>query len=259
MLYPLANLYGRFFARKSFFKLNKLLYHCALRGMGIMNVERTGEYPFLDKLSLKKGDVVLDIGGNIGKYSLHLKQQYPEAEIFAFEPNPASFSKLSEQANIKGFKAFNFGFSDKEGTATIYDTVEKSGSAHASLYPEVIKDLHKTTLKPVEIELKKLDDFLEEQKIERIALLKIDTEGHELTILKGASNAIRQGKIERIHFEFNEMNLISKSTMYDFYQLLGNNFELYRILPQGLLPLEAYTPLYHELYAFQNIVALRKP
>lgn len=259
MLYPLANLYGRFFARKSFFKLNKLLYHCALRGMGIMNVERTGEYPFLNSLKLKKGDVVLDIGGNVGKYSQHLKKQYPEVDILAFEPNPASFSKLAEQAKALGFKAFNFGFSNQEGTATIYDTVEKSGSAHASLYAEVIEDLHKSTLKPVEITLKKLDDFLEEQKIERIALLKIDTEGHELAILNGALNAIRQGKIERIHFEFNEMNLISKATMYDFYKLLGDNFSFYRILPHGLLPLEAYTPLYHELYAFQNIVALRKP
>ena len=71
-----------------------------------------------------------------------------------------------------------------------------------------------------------------------IDLLKIDTEGNEFNVLKGAKKLFEFNKIKAIHFEFNQMNIVSKSSFKDFWDLLNENFIFYRILPRGrLLPI----------------------
>ena len=92
------------------------------------------------------------------------------------------------------------------------------------------------------------------ERIDIIDFLKVDTEGHELAVLQGASSLIEDGRIGCIHFEFNEMNIVSRVFFLDFRELL-HNYKLYRLLPNGLLPL-GDSPLETELFAYQNIVAL---
>jgi len=69
---------------------------------------------------------------------------------------------------------------------------------------------------------------------------------------------LSEKKIKAIHFEFNEMNIISKISFKNFWDLLIG-FEFYRMLPGGnLIRLKKYSPLSCEIYAFQNIVAILK-
>ena len=138
----------------------------------------------------------------------------------------------------------------------LYDYYEKDGSSHASLYREVIEEIrHQRSIK-YDVKVKTLDDFCHEKKIQKIDLLKIDVEGHELQCLLGALDLLKQDKIKAIQFEFNEMNIISHSTFKDFWDLL-RGFKFYRLLPNGhLLYIKEYNPLYCEIYAYQNIVAL---
>jgi len=101
-----------------------------------------------------------------------------------------------------------------------------------------------------------LDDFTEKEKITYIDFLKIDTEGNELAVLLGASNLLEHKKIGCIHFEFNEMNIISRVFFRDFRKTLCN-YDLYRLLPNGLLPI-CDSPVLNELFAYQNVIALPK-
>ena len=101
-----------------------------------------------------------------------------------------------------------------------------------------------------------LDVFAEREKFRHIDFIKIDTEGNEFAVLQGASNLLKQGDIECIQFEMNEMNVVSRIFFNDFRKTL-NNYQLYRLLPRGLMPL-SNVPLETELFAFQNIFALHK-
>lgn len=125
------------------------------------------------------------------------------------------------------------------------------------MYKEVIEGIHKSRAVKHDIKVIRLDNFLEEHSIDSIDLLKIDTEGNELNALKGLGNWISQGKIKAIHFEFNEMNVISRSFFKDFWDILPNYY-FFRMVRDGLVPIEQYNPVDCEIYAFQNIVALIK-
>ena len=87
-------------------------------------------------------------------------------------------------------------------------------------------------------------------------MLKIDTEGYESEVLKGASRMISNELIDIIQLEFNEMNVISKVFLKDFYNMLpGYNF--FRLDSNRLIALNNYNPA-NEIFLFQNIVAVKQ-
>jgi len=122
---------------------------------------------------------------------------------------------------------------------------------------EVIEEIHKSETIKTEINITTIDDFVKEYNIKEIALLKIDTEGNELSVLQGAVNSLKESIINVIQIEFNEMNIISHTFLRDFIKILPN-YKFYRLLPTELLEIKDYTPVYHEIFAFQNIIAFRQ-
>lgn len=259
MLYQVADFYAKIFAHPLFHKFNKLLFHMGLRGLGVLNNENTGESKFLLRfLKNTPQPVVFDVGANVGNYTQHALQANQRATVFAFEPHPQNFEKLNQRFQEKGqIETINAGCGATQCKLKLYDYEGVNGSSHATLYPEVLQDLRDKKTVSLEVNLLCLDDFIIENKITKIDLLKIDTEGNELEVLKGSKNALQKGIIRAIHFEFNAMNLISRVYFRDFHKLLPQ-YQFYRILPNGLLKLPDYDPIYHELFAFQNVVALLK-
>jgi len=253
--------YQFLFARKAFYKFNKALYYLSLRGLGILNCENyklSGEQAFIEShfSTLKKG-VVLDIGANIGNYTKNILKISPDMQIYAFEPHPITYKKLTTSVVSKNFYPFNLAVGSKNSELQLYDYEDQDGSSHASMYKEVIEVIHKGKAVKHDIKVVRMDNFLKGHSIDRIDLLKIDTEGNELDVLKGLGNCIPEGKIKAIHFEFNEMNVISRSFFKDFWDILPN-YNFYRMLQDGLVPIEQYNPVHGEIYAFRNIVALIK-
>lgn len=137
----------------------------------------------------------------------------------------------------------------------IYTYLNDLNSEHASLYKEVFSDLHKDkSITSVKIELARLDEFCNNNKIDSIDFLKIDTEGNELDVLKGSIQMINEGKIKIIQFEFNEMNIISRVFLKDFYQIL-KDYKIYRLSEKRLIPLFQYDAT-NEIFKFQNMLAI---
>ncbi len=262
MLSVIYKLYGYLFARNIFRKFNTFLYQISLRGLGVLNYQGeylTGEKAWLrGYLKDKVKPIVLDVGANVGNYSKNVLSSNANCSIFAFEPHPITFKKLVANISSSQFKAFNVGVGIEKSTLSLYDYDTKDGSAHASLYKDVIKDLHKGNPISHSVEVIKLDGFLADKSLQVIDLLKIDTEGNEFNVLLGCKEFLNNRKIKAIHFEFNEMNIISKVSFKDFWDYL-NEYDFYRILPGGgLLKIKNYAPINCEIYAFQNIVALLK-
>lgn len=147
------------------------------------------EINFILKL-IKENDKILDIGANIGYYSLKISKNIENVEILAFEPIPKTFSYLKRNINlnkISNIKFFNYGFSDEEKNLNLYYYPEGSCNASAANLSER-KDIIKIPCKFTAI-----DKFVESNNI-FIDFIKCDVEGAELFILKGGFNTIKRDK-----------------------------------------------------------------
>jgi len=262
MLLWVFNLWAFIFGHRAWSKFNKFLYNLGLRGLGVLNytdIRLSGESHFLSRLApLLKNGVAFDVGANEGAYSSKLHTLYPSLTIFCFEPHPETYRRLAKRVTPLEIKPFNLGLGEKSGGALLYDYSEFDGSSHASLYDGVIVKLHQKPAQSHQVDISTLDEFATKQKVEFIDLLKIDTEGNELSVLKGAENLISQGRIKIIQFEFNEMNIFSGARFKDFWDLLSKKYFIFRLLPKGFLPISRYNPLDCEVYAYQNFVACIK-
>lgn len=260
MYSALLRLYALVFARQQFQYFNMLLFDLGLRGLGILNYQDrkiSGELAFLHQyLKGKDSPVVLDVGANAGSYSRDVVASNPSARVFAFEPHPYAFNRLVVDVALhQNVRPINSAVGDVSGRQVLHDRHSESGTTHASIFREVIEDIHKLQSSKWEVNVITLDEFIEEQRLVRVDLLKIDTEGYELNVLKGAVKAIRSGVFKAIQFEFNEMNVVSRVFFKDFIEMLPQ-YQLYRMLPGGLQRIDNYRPLRCELFAFQNIVAI---
>jgi len=201
--------------------------------------------------------VILDVGANVGKYSALARSLNQDVRIYAFEPHPVTYAVLEQTATSLNFTSINAAVGSEDGEITLYDYASNDGSSHASMYAGVIEGIHKGG-KPVshKCPILSLDGFCKERDIDEVRLLKIDVEGHEMAVLQGASRLITNKRVKMLHFEFNEMNIESRTYFKDFWDFLAADYDIYRMLPDGLVPIRNYSPVYCEIFAYQNIVAL---
>jgi len=236
----------------------------AYNDMGILkfeNEDRTGEryliYKFLKKIIGDNASPVLfDVGANVGKYSSMLRDAFPKAEIYAFEPNINAFRIF--QDNLKGkVDCLNLGMGAEEKAGQLFTYSSQPASSHASSFKEMLTVFHKSDdLAAIDFKMTTVDAFCKERRIDSIDLLKIDTEGCELQVLKGAHEMLSGGRVKVIQFEFGECNVFSRVFLRDFYEELPG-FRIYRLDSDRLIPLPAYEST-NEIFRFQNIVAVNK-
>jgi FkbM family methyltransferase len=255
-------------ARPAFAKFYYRLLNILLKLVGINNYRNShvsGEKRWI-ATCLERFDVqtVFDVGAFKGEYAKDLIKAGFKGQLFAFEPSLSSYNALVEAVKSMDatgeHRCMNIALSDQQGSATMYD-YGATGSSHATLYEGVIADIHGTAGKAPAtrtVSTDTLDNFCTANQIQLIDLLKIDTEGNEFRVLKGAERMLQEGRIRLIQFEFNEMNVVSRVFFKDFYDLLAPRYDLYRLLPSGLLPISNYDTRQQEILIFQNIVAVRK-
>jgi FkbM family methyltransferase len=236
-------------------------YRDGLHAVGVLNYENytvSGERRFLTRLLQQFPTcAVLDVGANTGQYSELVRELAPQAIIHAFEPHPIAFATLAQLAARIGATARSLALGAARGEVELFDYADMPGSQHASLFREVIEHVHRRPSASWKVPCETLDAVVAEIGLTRIGLLKVDTEGNELSVLQGGRQLITSGSIDVIQFEFNEMNVISRVFMKDFFTLL-ENYRIYRLLPEGVLEFVVYDPTFMEVFAFQNIVAIRR-
>jgi FkbM family methyltransferase len=174
---------------------------------------------------LKEGDVVLDIGANIGTVALESAALTGcNGRIFAFEPHPRIFKYLNSNIKINNFKnieTFNTALGDHEGTIMLTDNY--SDDQNKVQLDSSSRNIHKISIRP-------LDNILIDRlmNIDRIALMKIDVEGYELFVIRGARKILSRCEcvyIESYEEHFNKYGY----TTSDMLNILENNgFYLYK-------------------------------
>jgi FkbM family methyltransferase len=232
-------------------------------------IESSGETWVLSEIAARAcneidSPVVFDVGANVGDYSLCLRRFLPTAKVYAFEPARSVYQQLVSTIVAahagEQIKPYNFGFSDSERTAEFYSyTVEGSEASVLSSIdqrlPTQVLDVR--TQRAEEIHVQTIDGFCEAEGIDRIDFLKLDVEGHELSVLRGAKRMLTKGLISMIQFEFGPANIYSRTYFYDFWSLLSNTYDIYRIVPKGLAPLNYYGE-HMEIFLTTNYLAMRR-
>lgn len=180
----------------------------------------------------------------------------PKTRVIALEPHPAAFVELSRRfADYSTVITRAMALGAEPRRAQLFDRSSHPGSQHASLIKSVIEDIHRCSAVAEDVTVVPLDMLADELSLEAITLLKIDTEGSEFEVLRGAARILAEGRVAACQIEFNEMNVCSRVFLRDLRDLLPS-FHLFRLLPRGLLPLHPYVPLKMELFGYQNIVAV---
>jgi FkbM family methyltransferase len=132
--------------------------------------------------AMPPGGVMLDVGANFGFYSIAIAARLRQhCLIHAFEPNPATFDRLQKNIRLntsRAVTAHEMGVSDRAGHAAVVEVRGHSGAAYLGPGADVVV----TTL----------DDFCEHAHVDRVDLIKIDAEGAELRILRGAARVLHR-------------------------------------------------------------------
>jgi FkbM family methyltransferase len=236
-------------------------FFAALKRVGVLNYETaalSGEERFLRGfLRCWPHALILDVGANAGQFAAVARAEGAGAVIHSFEPHPVAFARLAERAHGLRVAAEQLALGDQDGEIEIFDYADEAGSQHASVYREVIERVHRRPAAGVKVRIARLDTLARERGITHVGLLKIDTEGHELAVLRGAAGLIAARAIDVIQFEFNETNVVSRVFMKDFFDLLPD-YRIFRLLPDGAIPFESYDPRFMEVFAFQNLACVRR-
>jgi FkbM family methyltransferase len=240
-----------------------LIYDVALRCNGIaitfggkQGLTRAEENFLARNKARFQSGVLLDVGANHGAYSRLLYKLAPAARIIAFEPHPSTFAILSElMRNLPSVVLVNKAVGDEPGALTLYDFRFSDGSTQASL-SEAAVALYSDDIVAHSVDCTTIDDFMTESGIGRIEFLKIDTEGHDLAVLKGARNALRDRRIGMIQFEFIPANVATGATMHGFFEAL-DGYRISRLCLNGELRLlEPYDVKRCEIYVTHNLIAI---
>ncbi len=151
-----------------------------------------GVQDYLDEATIEDDAIFLDVGGNIGVYSILLRDYF--AEVFAFEPNPVTFEVLQANLALAGAgntTAINKALSDTQGVVPIF--VPQNGNLGWATLDEAH---HEIPVNRADVACTTLDEFVASNGIEpgKIKLIKIDVEGHETSVIRGGEKTLSENR-----------------------------------------------------------------
>lgn len=190
-------------------------------------------------------EVIIDIGANTGVFSLISKTINEKSKVYAFEPVHRVFDKLNQNVELNNYdiKTFKIATSNYDGKGVIYDGLGEH--VYSVTVNKDIQSEGKYKVKEVEIDLIRIDTFIEVNRIPKIDLMKIDVETHEAEVLEGMGKYLQEfeptllieilndkvGKkvqelvknIDYLYFNIDENNgirLVENITKSDYYNYL---------------------------------------
>jgi len=188
----------------SFFKKNKTAISILekITGSKIHTSLPLGLDPILDiQYSMPQYlfNTIMDVGANTGQSENYFNKTLPGVDIFCFEPVTETYLELKK--NIKGIntKAYNIGLGSETFKTNVKIDKNHYCSDTFSLNQKEHSDYKEYFMQEVSVET--LSDFFRNNSLSNISLLKIDTEGYDLEVLKGSLDLLSNDKIDFINVE----------------------------------------------------------
>jgi len=257
---------AKFFLGKKFGQnLFRFLFLLSVKGMnfgGGSTWSESGEEwvikYFASLPSARNNQVIFfDVGANKGEYALVVNQILQSNnishKIFCFEPSKKTFELLQKNISHEpSIHIFNMALGEAMDKLPLYST--KATSGLTSLYNR--QGIEGMELEG-ETEVQTVDDFCKNKNISAIDFLKLDVEGNEYKTLLGARQMILDRKIKFIQFEFGGTDIDARVYFRDFFNLLAANYNISRILKNGLYPIKQYKET-DEIFITTNYLAVIK-
>lgn len=256
-----ASLTGNLIAQRLLAKI--AFFANYLMGVGAgADTSASGEFRVLRKLQNDNNAplVIFDVGANKGQF-LRLALQETESEltqIHCFEPSKVAFESLSDSyGSCVNVRLNNTALAAEQGDAVLY--YDQPGSGLASLTKRRLEHFGMSHVGQEPVVVNTLDEYCMANGIERIDLLKIDVEGHELDVLRGATDMFEKGAVAAVTFEFGGCNIDTRTFFQDYWYFFKTiNMQIYRLTPTGYtVQIESYAEE-HEQFVTTNFVALRE-
>ncbi len=208
------------------------------------NSETNGEFSFLSFYA-KSFSLCFDIGANDGAYSKKILTENPNCHVISFEPN----SDLIDSIREKGVKdVYNVAVADRDGFIKI--NIDKSDDTQSSSFRK-----NDNTIE-IEVPSITIDSFCEKNKIDKISFIKIDTEGNELAVIRGARRIIGENIADFIQFEYGGTFKDANIKLGEIFDLMKENYMICHVTSVGLFPLMYSDVL--ENYRYSNWVAVSR-
>lgn len=214
----------------------KDMIRASLRRLGVefFRTRPFGVDHYLDIRKIARGssfDTIFDVGANAGQSALEFERKLPPATIYSFEPLPATFERLT--CNVAGHsrvKPINAALGEAPGRHTLFLTQD---SLTHSLLPTArqAKDYLGGMMDrsgEIQVQTSTLDDFVRQERIQHIDLLKLDVQGFELRVLRGAAQTLAARRISMLFAEVNFVPLYEgQAYFHEVYQhLLAQDFKV---------------------------------
>lgn len=253
---------------KTLFKLipaeSELLYTAAIRYVNRYRSDNNsdsvtnGEERLLRKVlpALGKRGVIFDVGAHVGNWSKYCLSVESNLELHLFEPSKNTFEKLSENSWPASAHLNNYGLGDKNELLEL--NIVDSASGMNSLHKR--HGVINAAVRAVEqIKITTLDEYCEKNGIHKIDFLKVDVEGHELAVFRGAKRMLERSAIDLIQFEYGGCNLDARVYLLDIWKYLASNgYHIAKIFPDSIRYLSEYEQSL-ETFQYSNYIAsLRK-
>ncbi len=143
----------------------------------------------------EKSNTIFDIGANTGIYSLLSAKVNPSAKIYAFEPNPVNSRRLKKNIELNDCDTifhFETAVGDTESDVKFSVPANDEISLVSSAVGSFSESFFNINYKEIEVPQTTLDVFVEQKKISKVDLIKIDVEYYELNVLKGALKTLTE-------------------------------------------------------------------
>jgi FkbM family methyltransferase len=177
-------------------------------------------------------ETIVDIGANVGNTVKMFRHKFPNSTIHAFEPNPTVFEKLKNNCkNINRLNLNNSGVGDKKGILTL-NRHSNSGATSFKNPNSVTNPTYSAKIiDQIQVPVVTVNDYVNENSLSNIDLLKIDVEGFEMEVINGISEDYLKNNIKIILIEANLIEkMIGQGLIEDIIAILRkNNFTLFNI------------------------------
>jgi FkbM family methyltransferase len=178
---------------------------------------------------------VADVGANVGRWSESMLAAASRAGretdlwLHAFEPDSRAFARLTEALHGTRTTLSRTALSDRQGTSPFHVVAPAAGTN--SLYP--VPDANQTA--PEKVATTTLDSYAERSGVARFALVKIDAEGHDLAVLRGARALLAEHRIAVAQFEYNHRWVLARFFLRDAFEfLLALGYRVGKLTPRGV-------------------------
>jgi FkbM family methyltransferase len=168
---------------------------------------------------------IFDVGANIGQSVELFKSLFPNSSIHSFEPSPSTFKILQNNVLFeKDIITNNIGLGAKQGNLLFKENSHSDMSSFLKLNKDGWGEVNKETLIPIDT----IDKYCAKNNINKIDILKSDTQGYDFEVFKGAQKMMNENRIKIIYFEFIFSSMYVDLPSFDevYKYLTNNNFLL---------------------------------